>query len=565
MPRVSQDIAKRLIKRRHPEYREFAEEVSWLLDSLEGGKRYRDTVYGSTDKGIPIYNLARHKREMPLPGDPPISSYAMGQNPAYNALTDPFEMRRSRTPVPKIVDRAIRRHFGRIYSREVDRTSCPDLIKEWLSDVDGAGTSFDEWMAKDFGPMFAMAGYLDVLADRPSLPDGVEDSDVINQTAEQAYGIDRAILKIIQPANMLWWKLDYRKRYVECMIREYHEDDDCNQIVLYRHWSRIDSVLYDVDGKPYGPNPEHPHTYGIVPIIRLFDRRLPRLQNTGLSNYRFLAEVQREVYNRKSELVVSDTTQAFPQLQCPEEFIELQTVPVGPNWVLPMRKHGETGQYQGFEYVDPPKGAADSIRRNVEDMIQEADRDAALVAPAGSESTTVSQSGLSKAFDHVEASDLLSDLAQSLQKAENFIVRLAYTVMMGGTIGKEQLDQIAIIYPGEFDLFSPEDFATGAMNFETTLPMAGELPKVEAAFFSQWVRMMLPGKGDADYEEYDKEIVEFMERRARVKQQNAESAALPPSSGTSGPRKRVGPAPTDRNGDPNQGGKAPSSPAQERA
>ncbi len=35
-----------LIRRRHPEWREHHHRWRWLLDSLEGGERYRQAIYG---------------------------------------------------------------------------------------------------------------------------------------------------------------------------------------------------------------------------------------------------------------------------------------------------------------------------------------------------------------------------------------------------------------------------------------------------------------------------------------------------------------------------------------
>jgi hypothetical protein len=38
-----------------------------MLDSLEGGERYRRAIYGYDTRGLPIRNLIRHKREYPDP------------------------------------------------------------------------------------------------------------------------------------------------------------------------------------------------------------------------------------------------------------------------------------------------------------------------------------------------------------------------------------------------------------------------------------------------------------------------------------------------------------------
>src|SRR4051795_10593373 len=54
-----------IISRRHPEWREHHLRWRWMLDSLEGGERYRQAVYGYDHRGLPVRNLIRHKREYP--------------------------------------------------------------------------------------------------------------------------------------------------------------------------------------------------------------------------------------------------------------------------------------------------------------------------------------------------------------------------------------------------------------------------------------------------------------------------------------------------------------------
>src|SRR5438270_6893101 len=56
-----------IIRRRHPEWQEHHLRWRWMLDSLEGGERYRQAVYGYDHRGLAVRNLIRHKREYPDP------------------------------------------------------------------------------------------------------------------------------------------------------------------------------------------------------------------------------------------------------------------------------------------------------------------------------------------------------------------------------------------------------------------------------------------------------------------------------------------------------------------
>src|SRR5947209_148331 len=115
-----------LIRRRHPEWVEFHLRWRWLLDSLEGGQRYRQAVYGYDRRGLPVRNLIRHKREYPDPRELPTLGVAPpGDDPASLATDDDYELRRARTPVPTFVAEAVETHLARIYAREVRRVGPP--------------------------------------------------------------------------------------------------------------------------------------------------------------------------------------------------------------------------------------------------------------------------------------------------------------------------------------------------------------------------------------------------------------------------------------------------------
>ena len=165
-----------LIGRRHPEWREHQLRWRWLLDSLEGGERYRQAVYGYDQRGLPVRNLVRHKREYPDPleeGNPLDGDFRVtpGADPATTATDDDYELRRARTPVPTFVAEAIDTHLSRIYAREVRREG-PDRLMRWWADVDGCGTSIDQWMAEAVAPLLLTLGQLDLCFDHPAPPRG---------------------------------------------------------------------------------------------------------------------------------------------------------------------------------------------------------------------------------------------------------------------------------------------------------------------------------------------------------------------------------------------------------
>ncbi len=186
-----------VVMRRHVDWLEHQVRWRWLLDSLEGGDRYRNAVYGPDRKGLPARNLFRHRREYPDAQQFPqiYEGYAggfigaintqtqdvgygpypgmIGADPAANAQDDDYELRRSRTPVPEFVAEAVEMHLGKIYDQEVHREG-PDDLTAWWNDVDGAGTPVDDWMRDKVAPLLLVLGSLDVVLDHPRAPSGAK-------------------------------------------------------------------------------------------------------------------------------------------------------------------------------------------------------------------------------------------------------------------------------------------------------------------------------------------------------------------------------------------------------
>lgn len=491
-----------------------------MLDSLEGGERYRQAVYGFDHRGLPVRNLIRHKREYPDPREPhgalggtagglPLAGGpSIGQDPATSASDDDYELRRARTPVPTFVAESVETHLSRIFAREVKRAGGPTLTA-WWADVDGCGTTVDQWMTETVAPLLLVLGQLDLCMDHPQAPEG----EPIETRADLArLGLDRCVASYILPENMLWWRLDPSgQRYAECLVREVVEDEDGHPCSRFRHWTEDGSTLLDLDGNVLETIP---HPFGVVPIVRVFDRRKPRCRNIGQSRYESIAERQREYYNRDSELILSDTTQAHPLLQGPEDFVQADgTIPIGPSWLLPKKKNTQGGatSYEGFDVVPFPKEGAESIRKNKADIRDDVDRDSALVKSSTREG--LAQSGISKAIDYADGNNRLAKVAKTLARAEELAAGLALRVLHDGEAPLGETEAIEVVYPTEFDLFTAGEVATAATEFQSVLGRAGALPMTEGLLLGRLLRLCLPGMGDDQYTSCDAEIDKYLGSR----------------------------------------------------
>jgi len=558
---------KEIVKRRHLDFSENELHWRWLLDSYEGGPRYRNATYGPDRKGWPVRNLIRHRGEYPDPKQFPASNQnwgvtqvgmdqalvgvdvgqypgMLGADPAATALDDDYEFRRARTQPPEFVRETVEIHLSKIYKQEVTRKASANLT-EWWKDVDGRGTVMDDWMRETVAPLILVLGCLDVCLDHPRAPAGRK---ITNRAEEKAAGLDRCVASYILPENMVWWEEDDAYRYVECLVREYvhpskRRDFDakgrkidpdskgpdgikwCRDYVRLRHWTATESTLYNYEGDEILE--QIPNPYGRIPIIRIAPHRKHRSPMIGTPFYEYIAGQQREAYNRESELVVSDTIQSAPLLSGPEDYCKGDnTVKVGANKILPKKKNPETGTYEGWEYTSPPKDPAESLRQNLANIRDQVDRRAALTKPAGAAEGrlggSVGQSGISKQLDAVQGNDVLSNIAKILAKAEKFIAEYATMVLDNEPPERAELDEIKVGYPTTFELFSADEILAAAVQFQMVLSQAGNSPAIEFAILSATVRKMIPGLEDLAYEEMDKEIKEFLATKATIKAQEQE-------------------------------------------
>lgn len=535
MAHLSPKDAGALVGRRHHEWAEFQRNWRWMADSLEGGERYKNadyTIDPASDSPNnrqpwyaygPTYNYAPGAYGNDVATAEPIQ-FAYGQIVDRNLIPhlsetgeegrDIYAMRLKRTPVPKIVARAINSHLAKIFAREITRKG-PPALKTWWEDVDGCGTPMDRWMQETVAPLLLVLGQLDLVLDLPVAEPGVE-----VKTARDKADLrqDRCVANIILPENLVWWKKDRRGRYLEVVAVERVEGK-----LHYRHWTGTDSNLYGPKGEWIEAG-SHEHKLGFCPVVRVFDRRKVRCGNVGQSQYESIAELQRAVYNARSELILGDVQQSHAQLQGPAKYLQKSSdIPVGPSNVLP--QDDETGH--GWSYVEPPKGAQQEVRVHIQDFQDEADRDGALLKPAGmTQGTTVSQSGISKIADQTDGNAMLAQRADTLERCEIVAARFALAVIQGTTPDKVDAAAITVTYPKQFELYTLEDLAAALDDIQRTASLAGALPETETELLQRMMSVSLPGLDDDLLKKLRTEIRLFVEKKAKEREMEPEPSAI---------------------------------------
>jgi hypothetical protein len=534
VPPLRQKDAEEFIQQRASEWQEFQRDWRWLQDSLEGGCRYKYANYRDDPLGerAGAPGLHFHMGETKLVyGEQTDRNLVPHLSETSVEGADLYAMRLARTPVPRVVGRALARHLSRVYAHEVTREG-PQPLLDWWLDVDGAGTPIDKWMRKAISPLFLVLGQLDLCFDHPAAPEGVE----IRTAADaRRFGLDRCVASFILPENMLWWEVDRQtRRYVQCLVYE-----RCDTGPRFRHWTAEESNAYDSDGE-WLREVSRPHPFGRVPIVRVFDERKHRCGNTGQSRYESVAELQKAIYNARSELILSDVLQSHAILQGPPEFVRGDgAIEVGPRGVLPVWVDG-VGNALPWSFLDPPKGAQQEIRQHILDFQDEADRDSALLKPAGmTTGSTVAQSGISKAMDMRDGNDYLSEVAETLADCERACAEMVLLVTSDGKSTPADSASVKVVYPKEFGLTSAEDLAAGLVELQGIAAAQSDLPETMAEGLKRYVATLYPGLSDERLAELHEEIEAFVARRAADAEMNSESLAA--SIGV--PRNSVTPAP----------------------
>lgn len=521
MPHLVQKDAEELIKLRHGEWWEHEREWRWLQDSLEGGARYRDANYmddalgeKASPAGLPE---PKDGETMLVYGEQTLRNLIPHVSETTKEGRPTYAMRLARTPVPRTVSRAVNRHLARIYAQDPVREA-PDPLVEWWADVDGAGTTVDKWMRKTVAPLFLVLGQLDLVFDHPPAPEGVQ---IATRADAARYGLTACVCGYVLPENMVWWDVDPRTRaYSECLVFE-----RCHDGRRYRHWTATDSNAYDGDGR-WIPDASREHPFGRPPIVRVFDQRKHRCGNVGQSRYESIAELQKAIYNARSELILGDVQQSHAILQGPKEYVTGDgQMEISPQRVLPIAMDG-AGNQSEWGYLDPPKGGIQEVRLHVIDFMEEADRDASLLKPAGMVAgSTVAQSGISKQIDQQDGNDVLSEVSETLADAEVSIARMALLVLSDGRITPGADDAIKVAYPKEFGLASSTELAASMVEFQGIAAAAGELPECTSEGLKRLVAAMLPGLSDERMAELNDEIDAFVDEKAGERSMNSEALA----------------------------------------
>src|SRR5436305_15261638 len=122
--------------------------TQFLMDSLEGGDRYRDAIYGIDRRGQMVRNLIRQKREYPREtrhryagllvdedGNPAALPPSLREQEEHaEAVEFDYHLRRLRTPTPTFLGSFVEKQLSKIYKRPI-RRDAPPAVRDWLENM----------------------------------------------------------------------------------------------------------------------------------------------------------------------------------------------------------------------------------------------------------------------------------------------------------------------------------------------------------------------------------------------------------------------------------------------
>ena len=259
--------------------------------------------------------------------------------------------------------------------------SGPPRLDGWWADVDGCGTTIDQWMTETVAPLLLVLGQLDLSSTIPPPPTGSRSRP---GPTSSGWGSTAASPRTSSPRTCSGGGSTRPGSATPSAWSSSTTRPTTGADARYRHWT--DDGVDPLRRGRRGPR-GHARTRSAACRSSGSSTAASRGARTSASRgTRASPSGSASTTTATRELILSDTTQAHPLLQGPEDFVQADgTIPIGPSWLLPKKKNTQGGSatYEGFEVVDFPKDGAESIRKNKADIRDDVDRDSALVTPDG--------------------------------------------------------------------------------------------------------------------------------------------------------------------------------------
>jgi hypothetical protein len=344
----------------------------------------------------------------------------------------------------RIIDAKKAALFRESPSRRVgpDETDEVTPIQEWWENVDGRGTSMDDflWLAWDAAATF---GHVFIYMDR-------EPQDEASTQADVTW----PFLRLYTPLDVPDWMEDDRGELQAVKLLEAVPRASLNASYqsLEQRYRVVDTETWTVFDKTGKVAATGKHAMGTIPVVRLYAQRRPLTPGIGQS---VLDNPQHfvDLYNLRSELRELLRNQTFSILNVP-----LGSGPDAMNVETAKALLGTSTGTEDVLFSGLAAGFISADADNVAAYQTEIDRVQRLIYRLAaisweSDSRDAEAEGSLK-LKREDMNQILSAYADELEKADAEIAELWYRAMKGGGdagIAAYEQDEVSIVYPQSFD------------------------------------------------------------------------------------------------------------------
>jgi hypothetical protein len=322
----------------------------------------------------------------------------------------------------------------------------PHPIEQWWKNVDGAGTTIDDWMAEAF-TFASLFGHVAHLMDLPA-----------NLDAETAADMDQPFLRLYTPLDIPDWRLDEVGRLLSIRLLEANTDDDptvplrtdqFNERLLTRKdWQLVSPQTKNV---PAEVKEGGSHPFGVVPVVIQYAKRKKLAQLIGQP---VLGDpsLYIDLYNITSELRELLRNQTFGILAVALGSGDQATSVVTAREMLGDEKGAENVLFtpNGAEYIQPESTNVTVYQEERQQLLRTIYRLAAI--PWESDSQDAESEGSLK-LKREDMNQILAAYGDECEKTEYEIARMWFRATYPDTWQQEfDKAQVVIRYPDSFDV-----------------------------------------------------------------------------------------------------------------
>lgn len=500
----------------------YLEEITWhrfLVDSYEGGGGYCGKIkqpdvgyWGWAAEAYSATGIAAATQLLSFPHNTYLDRFPREDDKKFQRRCDVAHYTNYQEAILDL-------YVSYLLKRPMER-AIPQAIEDWLNNVDGKGTSWDELVADVIAPRTANLGWMPVLFDMTPTPAELEGRETITKQEQLDAGIQPRAIPLF-PANLLAWSVDEAGHFTAVKIRTDHVDQTDLlappiRIERYAIWTRENVRWWDVriiqGQSPQVPDEpkEAKHPFKQVPVAIFRRKPKPDDQVKGISLIAGSAVLNRRHFNLVSELDEHLRGQVFAILQ----------VPVGSTGDKPSEIIGGTDNClpvpmdasQGYAYISPDPSIAATYEKRIEVTVQEQFR---IVRLEYSRPTGGATSGVAHAFEFEATNRTLADFSAHMARGEAWSFSIVAPALH---VGDKERDDIRISGATEFDV---EDLAADLDNVQRGLGL-GLGPTANKLLRLRTVNKILPNLDDDDRDDIEAELEEAADREADMAAMTAE-------------------------------------------